>query len=62
MTEIRCVKCGRLLAKVFGEKTNTMTLEVKCPKCSYMNNIAFSERYIHGAFAMNGGNVAVLHN
>jgi len=36
MTEIRCVKCNRLLFK----GTNFYgSIEVKCPKCGYINNI-----------------------
>ncbi len=34
MTEIRCVKCNRLLMKA------QMVLgEVKCPKCGYINKV-----------------------
>ena len=34
MTEIRCVKCGRLLLKA-----NYIEGEVKCPKCHYINKM-----------------------
>jgi len=39
MTEIRCVKCRRLLFKqegIFGK------IEIKCPKCGY--------KYLHDPF------------
>lgn len=36
MTEIRCVKCGRLLFK--ANETFGM-LEIKCSKCGYINKI-----------------------
>ena len=34
MTEIRCVKCRRLLMKA-----ETAKAEVKCPKCGYLNHL-----------------------
>jgi LSD1 subclass zinc finger protein len=35
MTEIRCVKCRRLLFKAKG----AFHVETKCPKCGYLNRI-----------------------
>ncbi len=32
MTEFRCEKCGKLLAKVDGGK-----VEIKCPRCKAIN-------------------------
>lgn len=37
MTEIRCVKCNRLLFKSNGKWDDP--IEIKCPKCSYLNHI-----------------------
>jgi len=34
MTEIRCVKCNRLLMK--GQ---VFQAEIKCPKCGYLNHL-----------------------
>jgi len=34
MTEIRCVKCKRLLMKA-----ESIDAEIKCPKCGYVNKI-----------------------
>ncbi len=39
MTEIRCVKCRRLLMKV---EDNKGTIEIKCPKCGHINRIMTS--------------------
>lgn len=39
MTEIRCKKCNRLLAK--GRGIWELTLEIKCPKCGYINLLEF---------------------
>ena len=33
MTEIRCVKCKRLLMKI---DTEGALIETKCPKCNYL--------------------------
>lgn len=38
MTEIRCVKCNRLLMKA---KT-PYEVESKCPKCGYINHLSSS--------------------
>jgi len=38
MTEIRCVKCNRLLLRASHAKG-----EVKCPKCGYYNHVDFGE-------------------
>lgn len=38
MTEIRCVKCRRLLMKA-----TRFDGEIKCPKCGYVNNIIIPE-------------------
>ena len=39
MTEVRCVKCNRLLMKVTGYKdvSESLKAEVKCPKCNYLH-------------------------
>ncbi len=34
MTDVRCVKCNRLLMKVKNAQA-----EIKCPKCAYINKI-----------------------
>jgi len=34
MTEIRCVKCRRLLFKGYFSK-----VEIKCPKCGYVQTL-----------------------
>ena len=40
MTEIRCVKCNRLLGKMWGKtRPEDLELEIKCPKCKYMTII-----------------------
>ncbi len=36
MTEIRCVKCGRLLLKA-DLLFDYVAAEIKCPKCGYIN-------------------------
>ncbi len=36
MTEIRCVKCRRLLFRAKGYKGQ---IEIKCPKCGYTSEI-----------------------
>jgi LSD1 subclass zinc finger protein len=36
MTEVRCVKCRRLLFKAEG----SFKTEIKCPKCKYINKIS----------------------
>ena len=36
MIDIRCVKCNRLLMRV-SDNYGT-DIEVKCPKCAYINN------------------------
>ncbi len=35
MTEIRCVKCRKLLMKA-----DWIQAEIKCPKCGYINKLA----------------------
>ena len=39
MTEIRCVKCKRLLFKVESRWDVNPAIEIKCPKCGYINHI-----------------------
>ena len=34
MTEVRCVKCNRLLFKTLATEN---VIEVKCPKCGFLN-------------------------
>lgn len=34
MTDVRCVKCNKLLMKA-----DMVTAEVKCPKCGYLNKL-----------------------
>ena len=36
MTEIRCIKCNRLLMKSNGNQGIGIKVEVKCSKCSYI--------------------------
>ncbi len=36
MIDVRCKKCGRLLLK--ATNLSNSQLEIKCPKCSYLNN------------------------
>ena len=36
MIDIRCKKCNRLLLRVTN--LSNSQLEIKCPKCSYLNN------------------------
>ena len=38
MSEIRCVKCNRLLLK-----SDFVRAEIKCPKCGYINSINKTE-------------------
>jgi phage FluMu protein Com len=38
MVEIRCKKCNRLLMKAWWIK-----IEIKCPKCGYVNYIILQE-------------------
>mgnify|MGYP003932364651 CR=1 FL=1 len=38
MEEIRCTRCGRLLAKAKFEK-----LEIKCPRCKRINYLKAAE-------------------
>ncbi len=40
MTEIRCVKCRRLLMKAEGLLGRA---EIKCPKCGYYNSINMND-------------------
>ena len=49
LTEIRCVKCKRLLLKQIklireaeASGIATMVIEVKCPKCSYIGSYELS--------------------
>jgi phage FluMu protein Com len=48
MTEIRCVKCGRLLMKISDPWTRTQIaisregVQIKCPKCGYVNQFTFA--------------------
>ena len=37
MIDIRCKKCNRLLLRVTNLSNSQM--EIKCPKCSYINNV-----------------------
>ncbi len=48
MTEIRCVKCKRLLFRIGGTELPgpQSIIEVKCPKCHYMNTITTKERFV----------------
>jgi len=41
MTEIRCVKCRRLLFKV--DPYEGFGIEIKCPKCGYVNKLNIGE-------------------
>jgi len=47
MTEIRCVKCKRLLMKVSDPiqidiiAASREGIEIKCSKCSYLNKFTF---------------------
>ncbi len=38
MTDLRCVKCNRLLMKAIH-----FNGEIKCPKCGFINNISKSD-------------------
>jgi len=47
MTDIRCVKCNRLLMKIdWGQAHALMdgkpSAEVKCPKCGYLNRFTMN--------------------
>ncbi len=44
MTEIRCVKCYRLLLKAKGP----FHVEIKCGKCGYINKIGSEGATING--------------
>ena len=46
MTEIRCVKCNRLLFKHEGE--GCFRVEVKCPKCGHIHNYTMEEKVKFG--------------
>ena len=39
MTEFRCEKCGKLLAKM----GTTGTVEIKCPRCKTLNTLEVKE-------------------
>ena len=41
MTEIRCVKCKRLLFKIIEDDWKAV-IEIKCPKCSYKSIVKAS--------------------
>jgi len=43
MTEVRCVKCNRLLCRTKG--SNAGEIEVKCPKC-HLLHVYKTQRYI----------------
>lgn len=43
MNEIRCKKCNRLLFKVHEDCTG---IEIKCPKCSYLNQFILSSNLV----------------
>ena len=43
MTEIRCVKCNRLLMKSNGNGSKGLVLEVKCPKCGFIHSYSLGE-------------------
>jgi len=44
MTDVRCVKCRKLLFKV--TKNGHSEVEVKCPKCGYLNNVYVTESFV----------------
>jgi len=44
LTDIRCVKCNRLLGTLSGHLGNgQVILETKCPKCHYLNSFRLDE-------------------
>lgn len=43
MQDLRCVSCGRLLAKAI---IHNGYIESKCPKCGYLNKFEFNEEDI----------------
>lgn len=43
MTEIRCVKCKRLLMKTNGDGEDGLIFEVKCPKCGYIGSYSLGK-------------------
>jgi len=45
LTEIRCVKCKRLLMKAEYEKDRNINVkvEIKCPKCGYVNKFTITD-------------------
>ena len=45
MTEIRCKKCNRLLMRVSDGIHEGTQVEVKCPKCGYLNEIEIPKFY-----------------
>lgn len=47
MTEIRCKKCNRLLFKIKDMKVCHL-IEIKCPKCGYINTENYYEGPIKG--------------
>ena len=44
MKEIRCKKCDRLL---FKTSEHEMEIEIKCPKCGYINNLEVDKKAKH---------------
>ncbi len=58
MTEIRCVKCGRLLMKVDKSFDGSIqpTIEIKCPKCKFVNKLG-GRTFIFNK----GGSIEVLN-
>ncbi|MBO2576181.1 Com family DNA-binding transcriptional regulator [Shewanella algae] len=39
MTEFRCIRCTKLLARIQGQLAD---IEIKCPRCKHLNQSAKS--------------------
>ncbi len=44
MKDVRCKRCSRLLFKIEDDFKSFQAIELKCPKCGYIDNfLAFKE-------------------